>query len=312
MSTLIARSPPRIGGGRGFVVLALVPTFFFLISFYVYPTIFNVETSFTDLSLFGLRKGGDWVGVENYVELLTTPDFRRVVWNTVIWLTLVGVTVRILLGLALAFLLNSPVLKRWKLQTLARVLLIVPWATPPVVAIVVWRWLLDPRVGGINAALVSLGLVDQPIAFLAERLWVWPAIITIITWNTLPLVTLTFLASLQSLSEELIEAAKIDGASRWQQIRFVYLPHLRPAIVVMVLMSTFWTFNNFVYVWLTTGAGPGLYTNVMATEVYIQAFINGRFGYSAAAGVAMATIMTIFGLIYLRVIAERELSEEQT
>ncbi len=297
---------------RRFLLVALVPTFFFLACFYIYPTVFNLETSFTDLSLFGLRKGGEWVGVDNYVEILASGDFRRVVWNTVIWLTIVGVSVRIALGLALAFLLNSPVLKRWRLQTLARILLIVPWATPPVVAIVVWRWLLDPRVGAINATLMSLGIVDQPVAFLAERLWVWPALITIITWNTLPLVTLTFMASLQSLPEELLEAARIDGASRWQQIRYVYLPHLKPAIIVMVLMSTFWTFNNFVYVWLVTGAGPGLYTNVMATEVYIQAFINGRFGFSAATGIIMATIMTIFGLIYLRVVAERELSEEQT
>jgi multiple sugar transport system permease protein len=297
---------------RRFLLVALVPTFFFLACFYIYPTVFNLETSFTDLSLFGLRKGGDWVGIENYVEILSSGDFRRVVWNTVIWLTVVGVSVRIALGLALAFLLNSPVLKRWRLQTLARILLIVPWATPPVVAIVVWRWLLDPRVGAINSTLVALGVVDQPVAFLAERLWVWPALITIITWNTLPLVTLTFMASLQSLPEELLEAARIDGASRWQQIRYVYLPHLKPAIIVMVLMSTFWTFNNFVYVWLVTGAGPGLYTNVMATEVYIQAFINGRFGFSAATGIIMATIMTIFGLIYLRVVAERELSKEET
>jgi multiple sugar transport system permease protein len=297
---------------RRFLLVALVPTFFFLACFYIYPTVFNLETSFTDLSLFGLRKGGEWVGIDNYVEILASGDFRRVVWNTVIWLTIVGVSVRIALGLALAFLLNSPVLKRWRLQTLARILLIVPWATPPVVAIVVWRWLLDPRVGAINDTLMSLGIVDQPVAFLAERLWVWPALITIITWNTLPLVTLTFMASLQSLPEELLEAARIDGASRWQQIRYVYLPHLKPAIIVMVLMSTFWTFNNFVYVWLVTGAGPGLYTNVMATEVYIQAFINGRFGFSAATGIIMATIMTIFGLIYLRVVAERELSEEQT
>ena len=297
---------------RRFLLVALVPTFFFLACFYIYPTVFNLETSFTDLSLFGLRKGGEWVGIDNYVEILASGDFRRVVWNTVIWLTIVGVSVRIALGLALAFLLNSPVLKRWRLQTLARILLIVPWATPPVVAIVVWRWLLDPRVGAINATLMSLGIVDHPVAFLAGRLWVWPALITIITWNTLPLVTLTFMASLQSLPEELLEAARIDGASRWQQIRYVYLPHLKPAIIVMVLMSTFWTFNNFVYVWLVTGAGPGLYTNVMATEVYIQAFINGRFGFSAATGIIMATIMTIFGLIYLRVVAERELSEEQT
>jgi len=299
-------------GERRFLMVALLPTFFFLACFYVYPTVFNLETSVTDLSLFGLRKGGAWVGVDNYVELLASGDFRRVMWNTVVWLTLVGVGVRIILGLALAFLLNSPVLKRWRLQTFARILLIVPWATPPVVAIVVWRWLLDPRVGTINSLLLALGLADQPIAFLAERLWVWPAILTIVTWNTLPLVTLTFMASLQSLPDELIEAARIDGASRWQQIRFVYLPHLKPAIIVMVLMSTFWTFNNFVYVWLTTGAGPGLYTNVMATEVYIQGFINGRFGYAAATGVIMAAIMTVFGLIYLRVIAERELAEEQT
>ena len=137
----------------------------------------------------------------------------------------------------------------------------------------------------------------------------WPALITIITWNTLPLVTLTFLASLQSLPSELIEAAEVDGASKLQMARYVIIPHLMPAIVVMTLMSTFWTFNNFVYVWLTTAAGPGLYTNVMATEVYIKAFIDGRLGYSSAVGIVMATVMMLFGLIYLRFIAEREFKE---
>ena len=295
---------------RAFLLFALVPAFFFLAAFYVYPTLFNLEISFTDLGIFTLRKGGDWIGLENYAELLSSPDFRRVLMNTVLWLTCVGVTVRIVLGLALAFLLNSQALRRWHLTTPARLLLIVPWATPPVVAIIVWRWMLDPRVGSINHALAALGIVDQPIPFLSDANWVWPSIILIITWNTLPLVTLTFLASLQSLSSELIEAAEIDGANGFQLLRYIYLPHLKPAIIVMVLMSTFWTFNNFVYVWLTTGAGPGLYTNVMATEVYIKGFIDGRLGFSAATGVVMATIMTLFGLIYLRVIASRELVED--
>lgn len=296
---------------RTFLAFALVPAFFFLTAFYVYPTVFNVETSLTDLGIFTLRKGGDWIGVENYVELLTSPDFSRVMFNTVVWLTLVGVTVRIVLGLVLAFLLNSQTARRWGLTTPARLLLIVPWATPPVVAIIVWRWMLDPRVGAINDALMTLGLLKQPIPFLADANWVWPSIILIITWNTLPLVTLTFLASLQSLSTELIEAAEIDGASRLQILSYIYLPHLKPAIIVMVLMSTFWTFNNFVYVWLTTGAGPGLFTNVMATEIYIKGFIDGRLGYSAAAGMVMATIMTAFGLLYLRVIASRELVKDE-
>jgi multiple sugar transport system permease protein len=189
------------------------------------------------------------------------------------------------------------------------VLLLVPWATPPIVAIVIWRWLLDPRLGEINQLLLWLGLVDQPVAFLSEAPWIWPALITIITWNTLPLVTLTFLASLQSLPRELIEAAEVDGASKLQIARHVIIPHLKPAIIVMTLMSTFWTFNNFVYVWLTTAAGPGLYTNVMATEVFMKAFIDGRFGYSSAVGIVMATIMMIFGVIYLRFIAVREFRE---
>lgn len=295
---------------RGFLVFALLPAFFFLACFYVYPSVFNIQTSLTDLGIFTLRRGGDWIGVENYVELLTSPDFRRVLFNTVVWLTLAGVTVRIVLGLALAFLLNSRTLRKWRLTTAARLLLIVPWATPPVVAIIVWRWMLDPRVGSINAALTATGVVDQAIPFLSDANWVWPAILLIITWNTLPLVTLTFLASLQSLSAELVEAAEIDGAGPLQLLRYIYLPHLKPAIIVMILMSTFWTFNNFVYVWLTTGAGPGLYTNVMATEIYIKGFIDGRLGYSAATGVVMATVMTLFGLVYLRVIAKRELVEE--
>jgi multiple sugar transport system permease protein len=306
------QSAPRgsyLRGERTFVVVMLVPTFFFLVMFYLYPTLFNLVNSFTDLSLFGLRRGGKWIGVGNYIELVRSDGFRRVLFNTVIWLTIVGVTVRIVLGLLLALLLNSPVLEKYRLKTISRVLLLVPWATPPIVAIVAWRWLLNPQMGEINKLLMSLGLIERPIAFLAEAIWVWPALITIITWNTLPLVTLTFLASLQSLPRELIEAAEVDGASRWQRIRYVILPHLKPAIIIMVLMSTFWTFNNFVYVWLTTAAGPGLYTNVMATEVYIKAFVDGRLGYSSAVGIVMASIMTAFALLYLRFVAQREFKE---
>ncbi len=296
-------------GDNRFIVTMLVPTFFFLCCFFVYPTLFNIETSFTDLSLFGLKQGGEWIGVANYIELMRSRDFQRVIWNTVFWLTIIGVTVRITLGLLLTFLLTSRTVRKYRLQTISRVLLLVPWATPPIVAILIWRWLLDTRVGVINQTLLGLGFVEQPIAFLASQMWVWPAIIAIITWNTLPLVTLTFMASLQTLPDEVVEAAEIDGASRFRILLHIYLPHLKPAIIVMVLMSTFWTFNNFVYVWLTTGAGPGLYTNVMATEVYIKAFVEGRFGYSSAVGVVMATIMVAFGMIYLRVIAKRELDQ---
>jgi multiple sugar transport system permease protein len=294
---------------RPFIVFSLVPAFFFLVMFYAYPAAFNLLNSFTDLSLFGLRQGGAWIGLDNYLELVISPEFHRVLWNTVFWLTLVAVGARIVLGLLLALLLNSEVLAKYRLRTVSRVLLLVPWATPPIVAIVIWRWLLDPRLGEINQLLLLLGVIEEPVAFLSEAPWIWPALITIITWNTLPLVTLTFLASLQSLPRELIEAAEVDGASKLQLARYVIIPHLKPAIIVMTLLSTFWTFNNFVYVWLTTAAGPGLYTNVMATEVFMKAFIDGRLGYSSAVGIVMAAIMMVFGVLYLRFIAAREFKE---
>lgn len=296
-------------GDRPFIAFLLIPAFFFLGMFYVYPMAFNLQVSLTDLSLFGLRRGGTWVGIGNYAELLASPQFARVLYNTTVWLTLIGVSIRIVLGVALAFLVNSETLRKYRLTTLFQVLLIVPWATPPIVAVVIWRWMLDPRAGVVNKLLIGSGLTTEPVAFLSDVAFVWPALITIITWNTLPLVTLTFLASLKSIPGEVLEAAAVDGANKLQAAWHVILPHLMPAIVVMTLMSTFWTFNNFAYVWLTTGAGPGTYTNVMATEVYLKAFVDGRMGYSSALGIVMAAIMTAFGLLYLRFVVQRELRE---
>jgi multiple sugar transport system permease protein len=298
-----------VRGDRPFITLLLLPAFFFLVCFYAYPMLFNLQVSLTDLSLFGLRRGGQWIGIGNYLELLTGSQFRRVLYNTTVWLTLVGVSVRIVLGVALAFLINCDTLRRYRLRTLFHVLLIVPWATPPIVTVVIWRWMLDPRAGIVNKLILGSGLAAEPVAFLSDTGYVWPALITIITWNTLPLVTLTFLASLKSIPTEVLEAAAVDGATKVRSAWHVVLPHLMPAIVVMTLMSTFWTFNNFAYVWLTTGAGPGTYTNVMATEVYLKAFVDGRMGYSSALGVVMAALMTAFGLLYLRFVVQRELRE---
>jgi multiple sugar transport system permease protein len=292
-----------------FVLLTLGPAFLFLVSFYLYPIVANVQNSLTDTSLLQMRTGGDYVGLANYRELFTSKEFGSVVWNTVFWLTFIGVTARIVIGLLLALLLNSRTIAKYRLRTLARLALIVPWATPPIVSVIIFKRLLDPRAGEVNQLLMQLGLISQPISFLGSTQWVWPVILVIVVWNTLPLVTLTFLASLQSVPDELVEAASIDGGNAWDIVRYVYLPHLKPSIIVLVLMSTFWTFNNFVYVWLTTGAGPGYFTNVMATEVYIKAFVDGRMGYSSAVGVVMALAMLVFGLIYLRVVARREFKE---
>ena len=138
---------------------------------------------------------------------------------------------------------------------------------------------------------------------------VWPSVVAIIVWNTVPLIALSLLSSLQTVPEEYYEAAELDGATRWQQFCHVTLPFLMPSLLVLGLISVFWSFNNFVYVWLATGAGPGTLTNVLATEVYLQAFVNFRVGYSSAIGMVMAVAMGLFGIVYLRLVAQRQIEE---
>jgi len=254
------------------------------------------------MSFTQLRSGGDWIGLENYFEFFSSQDLFDVAFNTVIWLTAITVILRILFGLLFALLLNSERLVFVKLSTISRLFLLVPWATPPVVSVIAWRWMIDPTGGPINKFLIFTGLVSEPISFTGELYTVWPTIVTIIVWNTTPLIAVSLLASLQTIPEDLIEASSLDGASRWQQFRFIVFPFLLPTISVLSLMSIIWTFNNFIYVWLTTEAGPGTYTNVLATEIYMKAFIDMRLGYSSAIGVTMAIILAILGAIYFKTV----------
>jgi multiple sugar transport system permease protein len=296
-------------GDRVFIVLMLAPAVLILALFYGWPMIENLRISFTDLTLTRLKVGGHAVGLANYLEFAQSQNLGQLMFNTFVWLTLTSVVIRLVLGLAIALLFNSPVLKHLKLDTVAKVAILVPWATPPIVAVLIWRWLLDPQSGLVNKVLVTLGVINDPVAFLSDLRTVWPSVIVIVVWNTVPLITLAILASLQAVPEELYEAAELDGASRFVKFRHITLPFLMPTITVLGLTSIFWTFNNFVYVWLATGAGPGTFTNVLATETYIQAFVDFRLGYSAAIGVCMALVMAAFGFVYFRLVGRRQIEE---
>jgi multiple sugar transport system permease protein len=293
---------------RLFLTVMLTPALAILLVFYGYPIVANLRMSLTDLSLLGMRRGGTFIGLDNYRELFQSGDFGHILFNTVIWLTATSVAIRLAMGLGIAVLLHSSAMKRLRMATIARFALLIPWATPPIVAVVIWRWLLDPQ-GAVNSTLIALGIADEPIAFFSDMRTVWPSIVTVMVWNTVPLIALSLLSSLQTVPEEYYEAAELDGATRWQQFRHITLPYLTPALMVLGLMSVFWSFNNFVYVWLATGAGPGTFTNVLATEVYLKAFVDFRLGYSSAIGMIMAIVMGIFGVVYLRLVTRQKLEE---
>jgi multiple sugar transport system permease protein len=287
----------------------VLPALVILLSFFLYPFLYNVALSFQEISLFQLAKGGKWVGMANFIELSKHPLTRLTLKNTILWLTIATVGLRIVIGMGFALLLNASVLRRWRLMGLARSLTLIPWVTPPVVAVAAWKWLLHPRYGAINQILLELRIIDSSIPFLLKVSTVWGAVITIIVWRELPFVIISLLAGLQSIPGELYEAACVDGASGRQLFRHVTLPMLKPVLVILIMLTTIWTYNNFVYVWLSTQGGPGNYTQVLATQMYTEAFVNYRLGYGASVGVLMSFIMLVFAIVYFFSIFRKSVSQ---
>ncbi len=279
----------------------LLPALGILALFFFSPAVVNIVLSFFSVSLFELGRGGQWVGLSNFSRLLQDPLTWLALKNTVFWLTLATVGFRLFFGLVLALLLNSSVFKRWHISGLARSLVLIPWVTPPVVAVAAWQWLLQARYGVINQIGIELGILNDGIPFLVRSSTVWWAIVTIIVWRELPFVVIALLAGLQSMPEEIYEAARIDGATEWRLLRHITLPLLRPVLAVVTLLTTIWSFNNFLYVWLTTRGGPGKSTQVLATQMYMEAFVNYKLGYGASVGVLMSIIMLLFSIVYVNV-----------
>jgi multiple sugar transport system permease protein len=284
----------------------LSPALLVMAALFLFPAIYNVVLAFQELTPYDAPSDAKWVGWSNFSSLLHNPETGRSAFNTVFWLTVVTVAIRLVIGMALALLLQSQVLQRWKLRGVARTMVLVPWMIPPVVAVASWRWLLDANTGVINQVLVGIGLTDHGVPFLAQTSTVWWSVIAILVWRELPFVVIVLLAGLQSIPKEQYEAAALDAAGRWASFRYVTLPHLRPVVTVVVLITVIQTFNNFVYVWLATGGGPGTYTQVLATQLYSAAFIGNKLGQGAAIGLVMSVVMALFALVYLRVSGRRE------
>ncbi|GLJ62610.1 sugar ABC transporter permease [Microbacterium barkeri] len=291
------RLQPYLLSAPALVIVALL---------FLFPSIYNVVLAFQKLSPYDAPGDGEWVGLRNFQRVFSDPQFGGAAFNTVFWLTLVTVVLRLVFGLALSIALHSPVLRRWRLRGVARTMALIPWMVPPVVAVAAWKWILDGNSGVLNQTLQALGLIDAGVPFLAQTSTVWWCIAAIVVWRELPFAVMVLLAGLQSIPDEQYEAAALDGAGRWTSFVNVTLPNLRPVLTVVVLVTVIATFNNFVYVWLTTGGGPGTFTSVLATELYSTAFFANDLGGAAAIGLVMTAIMAVFAVIYMRVTAKED------
>ncbi len=261
-----------------------------LISFI--PLVRGIYIGFTDYELGGQIS---FSGLENYRIMMQDRFFWRSMGIGFLW-TAVVTALQIGLGLILALLLNQGL--RW--TSLYSVLMLVPWAMPPIVRGLMWRQIYSPDTGALNLILTQMGLIDAPINWLTSFEWAIPAIIVAGVWGEVPKAALFFLAGLKTIPGSLYEAAKLDGASTLSQFRHITLPMMKPIMAAVVSLSFMWNFNAFGLIWILTQGGPGGLTRLPMLAAYEEAFRYGYVGYAAAIGNVMVIIISLFLFFYLR------------
>jgi len=189
---------------------------------------------------------------------------------------------------------------------LFRVVALLPWVVPDVVAGIVWKWILNPLYGVLNDLLMAGRLVDQPLEWLTHPSLAPLSLILANVWRGFPFVMVILLAGLQSIPQDLYEAASLDGAGSWARFRFVTLPGLRKVLVVALALDTIWEVRRFGLVQAMTGGGPGTLTEVLSTQVFKQYFQFYRFEYASAMAVAMTVLLLAVSLPYVRMIMQEE------
>jgi multiple sugar transport system permease protein len=275
-------------------LLFLLPAAVLLLVFLTYPLGLGVWLGFTDTKV---GRGGEWVGFENYEFLFGDAVARLSLFNTLFY-TIVASVFKFALGLWLALLLN----KHMPFKAFVRAVVLLPFIVPTALSAIAFWWIYDAQFSVISWAFTKLGWIDRYIDFLGEP---WNARLSTIAanvWRGVPFVAICLLAGLQTISPSYYEAASLDGASPWQQFRYVTLPLLTPIIAVVMTFSVLFTFTDFQLIYVLTRGGPLNATHLMATLSFQRAIPGGSLGEGAALAVAMvpfllaAIMFSYFGL----------------
>ena len=266
-------------------ILLLIPAMVPILLLSVAPLARGIYLGFTD-SRAGFDVTTHFIGLDNFRRLLHDDLFVNSFKIGVIWSVCVTF-LQFCLALGLALLLSQPIRFRW----LARSLALVPWAMPPVVVGIMWKLVFQPQAGVLNELLYRGHLPGSTIDWLSDFKWALPAVILVGVWAGMPQTTVALLAGVQSIQEELHEAAAVDGAGLFRRFWTITLPQLRPVIVAITTLDLIWNFNSFGLVWVLTQGGPGHSTELPMLFAYNEAFKYGEFGYASALGDAMVLVI---------------------
>ena len=287
---------------RGIAPLLLVPAVLLLVVILLAPFLYMAWTSLTDLSFALPNRDGNFIGLDNYRRLVREDDIFWSSFALTLRFVVIVVSVEFVLGFALAMLLFRFVVRRRLLLTL----LLVPMMLAPVAVGLIWKLLLQGDFGMVSYYLRALGLLQVRDALLSNADAVLPAIMVIDAWQWTPFVTLVMLAGLLSLPREPFEAAVMDGARPWQVFRDVTLPLLRPIIALVLLLRAIDAFKEFDKIFILTGGGPGISTELLSIYVFRLNFKNWDLGYGAAAAFMVYLVVLILCSVLFKAVFWRE------
>ena len=274
-------------GQASFGYVLLAPALIIILGLNLYPTISGVLTAFTNQSLLDPFNWA-YVGFENFQKLFGDPVFRISLVHSLV-LTGLAVSLQVVLGLILAHLLIEQVPGIQFFRSIG----MIAWVLPIIASVVMFRFITLPNYGFINILLNDLGVGHLARNWFGDEKYAFLLILIMHLWRNVPFYAISFMAAMQAIPSDLYEAARIDGASNWRQFYHVTLPNLRYIILVMVVLHVTFTFNNFDFVYLSTGGGPVNSTEVLPTFIYKQAWNGYALGYASAGGVVMLIVLVV-------------------
>lgn len=291
---------------RGFPYFMILPGLIMLIFIVVLPLLFMLAMAFTDYNQYNAppRNLLNWVGFDNFKALLSIGIWKDTFFSvfswTIVW-TVVATSLQILLGFVLALMVND---KRVKFKRTIRTVLILPWAVPAFVSILIFSALFNPTFGAINRDLLSQFNVMIP--WLSDPFWAKTALIMIQTWLGFPFVFALFTGVLQSIPQDMYEAADVDGGSRWQKLRHITVPHVLFATAPLLIMQYAGNFNNFNIIYLFNEGNPAVRgqnaggTDILISWVYKLTFETNNYNMAAAITIIMGLVISTLAFFQFR------------
>ncbi len=269
----------------------IAPSLILILVLYVVPIKDVIYFSFHKVhTILGVE---GYNGIQNFVKMFD-PSFINILWRTFAWIC-ISSPLALIIGFFLALLLN----KDMPGKKLFRALVIVPWAIPHSIVAVFWSWFVHHQYGYLNAILIQLGLVDRGITFLSVNM-AFCTIIAMRVWKTAPFAALNILAALQTIPEEVYDAAKVDGAEGWRFLLNVILPQIKGTIITIALITTIWAATTFDMIWVLTEGGPLGSTEILPLTIYKQAFFSYDAGVASAGAIMNIVLILSVTILYWR------------